>query len=74
MLDKRGANTAILGTVLVGFPNRNCGVQILGDLCVFALVIDVFHVDNNFQQSLVANTPSEEEGAAATLPNARLEC
>ena len=51
-----------------GFLRRTFGVQILTDFfaMLWSSITNLFHVDNNFQQSLVVKKPSEEEEAAAT--------
>ena len=69
------ANTAISGTVLVFFPKRICGVQILVDLMsvLWSPITDAFHMGNSFRQSSVVKMPSEEVEAATTPANVRLK-
>ena len=56
----RGGNTAIPGTGLVFFPDRICGLPILAELFVFALV--VYHRCVPSEQQLTA------EGGSGTTP------
>ena len=58
--------TATVGIVLLGFLHKDFCVQIISNSCVYVVVIDhMFHVDKNFQQSLVARKFLEDEEATA---------
>ena len=63
----RGANTAIPGTVPAVYSKANLRCVSRTYLSMLSSSItNAFHVDSNFQQSLVVKKPSKEE-AAATL-------
>ena len=65
----REANTAIPGACLVVFFPTEFAVCKLSRTCLsmlWSLITHVFHVDNNFRQSLVVKKPLEEEDAATT--------
>ena len=66
-------NTAIPGTGPLVFVPTEVAVCKLSRTCVcvsllWLSIIDVFHVDNNFQECLMVKTPSEEEEWSGKTP------
>ena len=71
----RGANTAIPGTGQVVFPTEVavCNFSRTSVSMLWPSINIVFHVDNDFRQSLVVKKPSEVGGGRSITPDVRLK-